>query len=123
MDRVRFIEHKGKRIILLDTGDGNYLELFEGGQQSPKPEDAFWHLALRSDNVDAAVGRCRAAGAPVHIEPKNLENLGRPGVHVRLAFIKGPDGELIEVTQVNAIAGHAAAEESPPKICLTNQSM
>src|SRR5262252_1353747 len=86
-----------KRAIMLDTGDGNYLEIFANGTAEPKPEGSIIHFALRTDNVDAAVERARSAGAQVTIEPKDLVIQSVPGpTPVRLAFCKGPDGEVIE---------------------------
>lgn len=94
-ERVRWGEGNG-RGILLDTGDGNYLEIFAGGAPGPKPEGAFLHLALRTDNVDAAIEIARAAGMEVTVEPKDVA-LGT--VPARIAFFKGPDGEIIELFQ------------------------
>lgn len=94
-ERVRWGEGD-KRAIMLDTGDGNYLEVFAGGAEGQKGEGAFLHLALRSDNVVEAVELARAAGMEVTEEPKDAV-LG--GVHVRIAFFKGPDGEIIELFQ------------------------
>ena len=88
-----------KRIALLDTGNGSYVELFESGTNTPKPEDAFWHMAFRVADADAALERCRAAGCEVYVEPKTLTDLGGRGITVRLSFCKGPDGELIEFFQ------------------------
>lgn len=92
-----------KRIVLLDTGDGSYLELFEGGTKEFTSDDAFWHLALRTASADAAIEKARAAGCEVWVEPKTLTNLGNSGADVRLAFFKGPDGELIEFFQCDKI--------------------
>ena len=94
-ERVRWGEGNG-RGILLDTGDGNYLEIFAGGAPGPKPEGAFLHLALRTDNVDAAIEVARRAGMEVTVEPKDVR-LGT--VQARIAFFKGPDGEIIELFQ------------------------
>jgi glyoxylase I family protein len=94
-ERVRWGEGDG-RGILLDTGDGNYLEIFAGGAPGPKPEGAFLHLALRTDNVDAAIEVARKAGMEVTVEPKDV-SLGT--VPARIAFFKGPDGEIIELFQ------------------------
>ncbi|MEK8132107.1 VOC family protein [Paenibacillus filicis] len=84
------------RGIMLDTGDGNYLEVFAGGAEGPKPEGAFLHLALRTEDVDGVTERARAAGAEVTVEPKDVDINGIP---VRLSFFKGPHGELIELFQ------------------------
>ncbi|QYR21598.1 VOC family protein [Paenibacillus sp. sptzw28] len=94
-EKVRWGEGSS-RAIMLDTGDGNYLEVFAGGTEGAKPEGAFLHLALRSDDVDGAVELARAAGMEVTVEPKDAV-LG--GIPVRIAFFKGPDGEIIELFQ------------------------
>jgi len=89
-----------KRAIMLDTGDGNYLEVFAGGQEGPRPEGAILHFALRTDDCDAAIARARAAGATVTMEPKDVDIPSAPSpTPVRIAFCKGPDGEVIEFFQ------------------------
>jgi glyoxylase I family protein len=92
-----------KRIALLDTGNGSYVELFESGTKIPATEDAFWHIAFRVKDADGALERCRAAGCEVYVEPKTLSNLGGKGFEVRLSFCKGPDGELIEFFQTDSL--------------------
>ena len=88
------------RAVMLDTGDGNYLEIFAGGTDEPKPEGAVLHFALRTTDTDAAVEHVRAAGAEVTVEPKDVDIPSRPhNTPVRLAFCKGPDGEIIEFFQ------------------------
>ena len=84
---------------MLDTGDGNYIELFAGGSKEPKPEGVILHFALRTDNCDAALERARAAGMQVTMEPKDVEIPSTPPTPVRIAFCKGPDGEVIEFFQ------------------------
>ena len=89
-----------KRAIMLDAGDGNYMEIFAGGSDSPKPEGAILHFALRTSDCDAAIARARAAGATVTVEPKDVDIPSTPGpTPVRIAFCKGPDGEIIEFFQ------------------------
>ena len=91
----------GKRAIMLDTGDGNYLEIFEHPNKPIPTEEALLiHFALRTTNTDAAIERARSAGAVVTIEPKDVVIQSRPSpCPVRLAFCKGPDGEVIEFFQ------------------------
>ena len=89
-----------KRAVMLDTGDGNYLEVFAGGKAGAKPEGAILHLAIRTADCDAALARARAAGAQVTMEPAAIDIPSRPGpTPVRIAFFKGPDGEVIELFQ------------------------
>jgi glyoxylase I family protein len=90
------------RAALMDTGDGNYLEVFAGGKRAPgepAPEGAILHFALRTASCDAAIERVRAAGATVTVEPKTLALESEPPITIRIAFCKGPDGELIEFFQ------------------------
>ncbi|GBF74922.1 glyoxalase/bleomycin resistance/dioxygenase family protein [Paenibacillus sp. 598K] len=87
------------RGILLDSGDGNYMEIFAGGTREPKPEGALLHVAFRTDDINAAIEVARAAGAEVTVEPKDLIICPDPRTPVRIAFFKGPDGELIELFQ------------------------
>lgn len=92
-----------KRAIMLDAGAGDYLEIFERPNQGPAPageEPIILHFALRTDDTDAAIAKARAAGAEVTIEPKAITIPSSPQpTPVRLAFCKGPDGEVIEFFQ------------------------
>lgn len=89
-----------KRAVMLDTGDGNYLEIFAGGTTEPRPEGTVLHFALRTTNCDAVVERVRAAGAQITVEPKDVTIPSKPvPTPVRLAFCKGPAGETIEFFQ------------------------
>jgi glyoxylase I family protein len=90
-----------RRAVMLDTGDGNYLEIFE---RDPRPADApseaaILHFCFRTGDCDGTLERARAAGAEVTVEPKTIEIAGSQKVSVRLAFFKGPDGEICELFQ------------------------
>jgi len=88
------------RAVMLDTGDGNYLEIFAGGADETKPEGAVLHFALRTTDCDTAIERAREAGAEVTVEPKDVDIPSTPEpTPVRIAFCKGPDGEVIEFFQ------------------------
>ena len=89
-----------KRAVMLDAGDGNYMEIFAGGTKDAKAEGSIIHFALRTRDCDAALNRARAAGAVVTMEPKSLDIQSRPHpTPVRIAFCKGPAGEVIEFFQ------------------------
>lgn len=89
-----------KRAVMLDTGDGNYLEIFAGGPKTPPPDGPILHFALRTRDCDAALNRARAAGAVVTMESKSIDMQSRPHrTPVRIAFCKGPGGEVIEFFQ------------------------
>lgn len=88
-----------KRAILLDTGDGNYIEIFAGGSQEEKPEGAWLHVAFRTDDCAAALESAKAAGAEVTMEVTDVTLGNNPFIDARIAFFKGPDGEIIELFQ------------------------
>lgn len=89
-----------KRAVMLDTGDGNYLEVFAGGSVEPPSGGSILHLAFRTKNIDAAIERVRAAGAKVTVEPKDVVLPSRPQeIPARIAFCIGPAGEVIEFFQ------------------------
>jgi len=93
---------KPGRAIMLDTGDGNYLEVFERPNEDwPAGEEgALLHLAIRTDDVDGVAQRVRQAGCEVTTEPRDAElntTIGPNPVSVRISFFRGPDGEVIEL--------------------------
>ena len=92
------------RIALLDIGDGNFLELFASapgqepytnGDTAPAP-GAFFHLALRTADVDKDIETVRALGCWVTVEPKSVLVNGKT---IRVGFFLGPDGETLEFFQ------------------------
>jgi glyoxylase I family protein len=88
-----------KKTVLMDTGDGNYFEMSQGDPEAEYPEGVFRHLALRVDDVKAALELARNAGAEVTVEARDVALSSEPPIPIRIAFFKGPDGELIELFQ------------------------
>lgn len=87
------------RAVMLDTGNGNYIEIFSGNGED-RPEGIWQHLALSTDNCNLAIERARSAGAIVTKEPADIDIASDSGsTAVRIAFCKGPDGETIEFFQ------------------------
>lgn len=87
------------RAVMLDTGDGNYVELFGGGPAAGSGDGssgAILHLAFRSADPDAAYQRAISAGAVSHMAPADVEIPGEPPLLVRIAFVRGLDGEVLE---------------------------
>ncbi len=90
------------RAVLLDTGDGNYLEVFAGRVGTPGeeiPEGGLLHFALRTTDVGAATERAREAGAVVTVEPKTVPIAGEKPMEFRISFVRGLNGEIIEFFQ------------------------
>lgn len=85
------------RAVMLAAPDGRIVEVFASGNQGG--EGPLLHFALTSDDVDAAVARARAAGAQITMEPRDVDIPSDPPAPVRIAFCKGPDGEVIEFFQ------------------------
>ena len=93
----------GKRAVMMDVGDGNYVEVFEHSEPDPVDSEArLLHLCLRCTNIDDVIERVRAAGCEITVEPRtvpiqNQVTGGKPDIVLELAFFKGPDGEIIEL--------------------------
>jgi glyoxylase I family protein len=86
-----------KKTVLLDTGDNNYFEISQGGLEQEYAEGVFKHVALRVDDCQAALERARKAGAEVTLETRDVTLKAEKPIPIRIAFFKGPDGELIEL--------------------------
>ncbi|MCQ2521780.1 MAG: VOC family protein [Lachnospiraceae bacterium] len=81
-----------RRGAWLGIGD-SILEIFESERM---PEGSFKHIALSCDNVDETYSKALLHGATKHVEPKNIElSLYEPR-SLRIAFVKGINGEQIE---------------------------
>ena len=93
---------RDSRAVMLDTGDGNYLEVFAGRTGIPGeeiPEGGLLHFALRTSDTAAALERARAAGATVTTETKTIPIQGEHVEDFCIAFCKGLNGEIIEFFQ------------------------
>jgi glyoxylase I family protein len=98
-EKIRWGEGE-KEAVMLDAGNGNYVEIFAGGSKTEKPAGAIIHFALRTASCDASLERARKAGGVVTVEPNDVVIEGRQfKAPVRIAFCKGPDGEEIEFFQ------------------------
>ena len=98
------------RAAFLDAGDGRFVEVFgsgsmvqaEGPRRQPgqePTEGAVLHFCLRVADTDASYARALAAGAVSRVEPGTRRLSEDPLVDVRIAFVVGPNGEVIEFMQ------------------------
>lgn len=90
-----------RKIVLLDTGDGSFIELFAplpDMPQTPEHPLPITHFALTTHDTQAATELVREAGYVITVEPKRL-NLG--SLEVTIAFFTGPDGESVEFFQTH----------------------
>ncbi len=95
------------RAAFLDAGDGRYIEVFgqgstvqsEGRRRRPDEEPtegALLHFCLRVTDVEASYARAIAAGATSRIAPRTAKLGDDPPTEVEIAFVTGPNGEVIE---------------------------
>ena len=94
-EKLSWKMNEGKRAVMLDSGKGNYLEIFEGRDYEIK-EGAYKHLAFLTDNCEEIIEEVRKAGAEITQEPEEFDIPSEPVKKVKIAFCKGPDGEVIE---------------------------
>ncbi len=91
-----------QRAVMLNAGDGNYLEVFEDLAYTPAANGAVIHFALRTAQLDEVASRVRATGAKITMEPKDV-TIATTNAHVpvpiRIFFCEGPNGEIIEFFQ------------------------
>ena len=91
-----------QRAVMLDTGDGNYLEVFEDLAYTGATNGAVYHFAFRTTRLDDVAARVRAAGYKLTVEPRDVTiptTNGTGPVPVRIFFCDGPNGESIEFFQ------------------------
>ncbi len=102
------------RAVYLDTGDGSFVEVFDDGStvqaegrrrlpREDRTEGALLHFCLRVADTDAAYARALAAGAGPRLEPATQRLREDPRVEVRIAFVTGPNGEVIEFLESGQI--------------------
>ena len=72
----------------------------DSAELAEKPENSFVgldHMGLRVNDIDDVCAELKAKGAEFTTEPKTI----RPGV--RIAFVRGPEGVLIELLDRDVI--------------------
>ena len=91
------------RIALLDTGNGDLIELFAkpdlNTDKAATPADGnpFLHFAFSAQNVDEAYRIALEAGATPLKPPAEVPLPSSPlRLTLRIAFVKGPSGEELE---------------------------
>lgn len=112
----------GVASLFLEAGNGRYIELHPAGHATMSPPGfPMNHLALCVVDVDAAYARALAAGGspfqvPIPGEywdgtPLDVIMSGDRPEPMRMAFLQGPSGELIELYQA-ATVGNAPVERA-----------
>jgi catechol 2,3-dioxygenase-like lactoylglutathione lyase family enzyme len=86
----------GERILFIGAGS-TAIELIEEGTTPPSADPIGWsHLALEVADLDAAHATLTARGVSFHVLPEPYP-LTAPTV--RIAFLRDPDGNEIELIQ------------------------
>lgn len=91
-----------QRAAMLDTGDGNYMEVFEDLAYTGATHGAVFHFAFRTERLDEAAAKVRAAGYKITMEPKDAAiatTNGAGTIPIRIFFCEGPNGESVEFFQ------------------------
>ncbi|TFH05726.1 MAG: VOC family protein [Spirochaetales bacterium] len=84
------------KAAMLDIGDGSILELFER-ELPAEPNGPLLHIAVKTDDVDGAYAKALAAGGKENVAPKDIVIESEVPFPVRIAFVKGPDNEPVEM--------------------------
>ncbi len=90
------------RAAFIPAGEGGWIEIFaiDADADSPAADErsgGMAHLALAYEDVSAAFDRAVAAGAQPLEAPSTRTLQGDPPKQATLAFLLGPDNELIEL--------------------------
>ena len=87
------------RAAMIDMGMGSHLEIFSGGNSGDRPEGHWGHIAFICDDAESAIAKVKALGCQVTVDCVEVAIPSDPPLPVRIAFFKGPDGEVIELFQ------------------------
>lgn len=83
--------------VMLDMGDGGCIEIFAGGEDKERVDERFLHLAFKVDDVELAYNTAINAGAISKSAPyEACPPTAVPPIKMLVAFVYGPDGELLE---------------------------
>jgi len=90
----REIKSNNAEIAFLKDKSGNAIELTHWREKKIVDGDNFDHIAFEVEDVQAAVEKLRKNGVTIAMEPYSLQ-----GSTSRIAFVKDPDGNWLELIQ------------------------
>jgi len=90
----REIKQNNAEIAFLKDEAGNAIELTHWRDKNIVEGDNFDHIAFEVDDVQSAVEKLRKNGVTIAMEPYSLQ-----GSTSRIAFVKDPDGNWLELIQ------------------------
>ena len=88
-------------LVYLHVAGDRYIEVFPNGPKpDPNRKGSFMHLCLLTGDLHATVATLREAGIEIEVEPKvGLD-------HNWQAWIRDPDGNSIEIMQLDDASPH-----------------
>lgn len=94
----------GRRFVHLVAPGGGRVELVEVGEEARSVSDSnvMWHFALATPDVRAAVAAAISAGGVLSIPATDrtiVDDATSAARAVRIAFVRGPDAEEIELVE------------------------
>jgi len=103
------VEEKEFREVILGGESGNRIQLaWQRDQTGPiEHGNAFWKLYLQTDDCKGLYQRCIEAGAESVMEPEKLEHWP-----VTAAFVKDPDGYLVEILETHGETPEVSGPEA-----------
>ena len=90
------MELGGTFIILVDKEKGEVLESPKKSRKTPMIRYGLGHFGVRVRNLDEAAQILKEKGAEFLCEPRDSR-----GGRIRVAFIRGPEDDVIEIVQRN----------------------
>jgi lactoylglutathione lyase len=91
----RDVKQNNAEIAFLKDDAEGALELTHWRDKKSLAEgDNFDHIAFETDNIDARINELRADGVDIAMEPFSLQ-----GSSSKIAFVKDPDGNWLELIQ------------------------
>jgi lactoylglutathione lyase len=95
LTKRREIRQNNAEIAFLEDDKGGAIELTHWRDKTSLVEgDNFDHIAFEVDDATAAVNRLKEGGVAIAMEPFSLQ-----GSSSKIAFIKDPDGNWLELIQ------------------------
>ena len=103
------VEEKEFREVILAGESGNRIQLAWQRERTGPIEhgNGFWKLYLQTDDCKGLYQRCIDAGAESVMEPQQLDEWP-----VIAAFVKDPDGYLVEILETHGVADKVSGSMS-----------
>ena len=91
----REVKQNNAEIAFLEDKDGGAIELTQWRDKKELKEgDNFDHIAFGVNNIDSTIQDLRGEGVTIAMEPFSLQ-----GSTSKIAFIKDPDGNWLELIE------------------------